>query len=92
MNLQMPAIKLDRSAAPPGIAIACIVLTRTVVIGIGFGLTVIGWSAMWATALRLIEIIPVWSCALLFLAGLGLIPFTVVRVCTGVAKEPPPWD
>jgi len=38
-------------------------------------LTVIGWAPLWAGALSLVALVPSWLAALLFFAGLALIPF-----------------
>ncbi len=38
-------------------------------------LTVTGWSLIWARALVLVALIPVWAAILVFLLGLALIPF-----------------
>lgn len=38
------------------------------------GLTVAGWALFWASALRLITLLPPWLAALMFFCGLVLIP------------------
>ena len=38
-------------------------------------LSVAGWSLIWARALALVALVPVWAAILVFLLGLALIPF-----------------
>ena len=38
-------------------------------------LTVIGWGLVWACALALVAVVPMWAAALVFSFGLALIPF-----------------
>ena len=38
-------------------------------------LCVMGWSLMWAVALSLVSIVPIWIAVVFFYAGLALIPF-----------------
>jgi hypothetical protein len=44
------------------------------------GLTVLGWALMWATALAIVPYVPPWVGAVMFAAGLLLIPFRRSRV------------
>lgn len=42
-------------------------------------LSVTGWSLMWANALSLVKIVPIWLCVTCFYSGLALIPFCQKR-------------
>jgi hypothetical protein len=44
-------------------------------LGAALVVTLVGWTALWASALNMIAFLPPWLGGVLFFAGLGLIPF-----------------
>ena len=42
---------------------------------VALGLSVLGWSLLWAQALAIVSILPQWLCAGAFFGGMALIPF-----------------
>ncbi|MGE3781468.1 MAG: hypothetical protein AB7H71_01830, partial [Alphaproteobacteria bacterium] len=49
------------------------------VTGTALVLTVVGWSMLWARALGLTPLLPIWLPPLAFFLGLALIPFGRAR-------------
>ena len=85
----MPGDLPDPSASrgPPDVALLCAGLwaaaraCRRMTVAALF-LTIAGWSLIWAEALGLVGLVPMWFAIGTFASGLALIPF--------MAERPPP--
>jgi membrane protein implicated in regulation of membrane protease activity len=54
-------------------------LRRITLIGGAMALTALGWTLMWAAALKLVLFVPVSAAVLMFVSGLALIPLATRR-------------